>query len=58
MEKFIKINSETRKKLMKLFNCTRQNVYLACTYKSNSKNAEKIRQAALEMGGKIYESTN
>ncbi len=58
MEKFIKINSETRKKLMKIFNCTRQTIYLSLTYKNNSENAKKIRKAAMEMGGMVYKCTN
>ncbi len=58
MGKFIKINQETRKKLIKLFDCTRQTIYLSLTYQNNSENAKKIRKAALEMGGKIYECAN
>ena len=50
--KIIKVSLEGRKKLAERYGCRRETIYNALGYRSQSKQAENIRQDALnEFGG-------
>ena len=50
--KIIKVSLEGRKKLAERFGCCRETIFNALAYRSQSKQSEDIRQAALnEFGG-------
>lgn len=50
--KIIKVSSEGRKKLAERYGCRRETIYNALGFRSQSKQSEDIRQAALnEFGG-------
>ena len=54
--KYINISDDNRKKLEEIFDVTRQAVYLALYYKSDSETSQKIRNVAVrEMGGRIIQ---
>lgn len=53
MRKSIKIDPESRKKLEETFGVTQQFVWYALNYVKNGPSSERIRQAALDLGG-IY----
>ena len=46
-------DNETKVFLMKAFDCTRQAVWQALNFKSDSDQARRIRQLALKRGGKL-----
>lgn len=50
MKKII-VNKEQRKKLERVFNCTYVTVYNALAYRTAGDIPDKIRKAAVEMGG-------
>lgn len=49
--KYISVPGQTRRDLRKIFQCTREMVWQALNYRSDSDLARKIRKAALERGG-------
>lgn len=50
--KIIKVSLEGRKKLAERYGCCRETIFNALAYRSQSKQSEDIRQAALnEFGG-------
>lgn len=50
--KIIKVSLEGRKKLAERYGCCRETIFNALAYRSQSKQSENIRQAALnEYGG-------
>lgn len=50
--KIIKVSPEGRKKLVERYGCRKQTIYNALGFRSQSKQSEDIRQAALnEFGG-------
>ena len=54
--KIIKVSLEGRKKLAERYGCTRETIYNALGYRSQSKKSECIRQDALkEFGGVIVD---
>ena len=54
--KIIKVSLEGRKKLAERYGCTRETIYNALGYRSQSKKSEYIRQDALkEFGGVIVD---
>lgn len=53
MRKQILTDNETKVFLMKAFDCTRQAVWQALNFKSDSDQARRIRQLALKRGGKL-----
>lgn len=55
MEKFIKIGKEKVSELAKAFKVSERAVAYALKYERNSPTSEKIREAALKMGGKMMQ---
>lgn len=55
MRRKIEISKEAKAKIAKFFKVTEANVRLALTYKRNSMQSEKIRQMALDMGGRLIQ---
>lgn len=55
MKKQILTDNETKTFLMKAFGCTRQQVWRALNFERNSDKARRIRQLALQRGGKLTE---
>lgn len=55
MRKQILTDNETKTFLMKAFGCTRQQVWRALNFERNSDKARRIRQLALQRGGKLTE---
>lgn len=54
MKKYIEVSSDSRKVLMKIFGCTRESLWAALSFKSDSETAKKIRTAALRgHGGRV-----
>lgn len=53
MRKQILTDNETKVFLMKAFDCTRQAVWQALNFKSDSDQSRRIRQLALKRGGKL-----
>ena len=54
--KIIKVSLEGRKKLAERYGCTRETIYNALGYRSQSKQSEYIRKDALkEFGGVIVD---
>ena len=50
--KIIKVSREGQKKLVERYGCRRETIYNALSFRSQSKQSEDIRQAALnEFGG-------
>lgn len=51
---YILVSNDDKKMLERIFDVTRQAVYLALNYKSNSELSQKIRNVALQqMGGRV-----
>lgn len=55
MRKQILTDNETKTFLMKAFKCSRQQVWRALNFERNSDKARRIRQLALQRGGKLTE---
>ena len=53
MKKQIVVDLDTSSFLRKAFGCTRQAVWKALTFESNSEQARKIRHLALQRGGEL-----
>ncbi len=53
MRKQILTDNETKTFLMKAFKCSRQAVWQALNFKRDSEQARRIRQLALQRGGKL-----
>ena len=56
MRKQILTDNETKVFLMRAFGCTRQAVWQALNFKSDSDQSRRIRQLALKRGGKLLNS--
>ena len=56
--KSIIVEHGTRKELMKMFKCTYPTVKSALNYKMNTVLSNKIRQAAINKGGRLLENIN
>lgn len=57
MKKYISVPNETKRSLRKTFDCTKEMVWQALNYKSDSDLAKRIRKLALEKGGVIYDES-
>lgn len=55
MRKYISINAETRKHLMKKYQVTSQTIWEACSFITRNKRGNDIRKDALDMGGRYIE---
>ena len=55
MKKQILTDNETKTFLMKVFGCSRQQVWRALNFERNSDKAQRIRILALKRGGKLTE---
>lgn len=53
--KKIKVRKEVTDELAKMFGVSGRAVYYALNYVSKSPRADQIREAAIKMGGKMYE---
>lgn len=51
----IVLDAKGKQQIAKAFGITTANVGLALLYKRNSKNSERIREMALQLGGKMVE---
>lgn len=58
MEKFIKIGKEKVSELAKMFGVSERAVAYALKYERNSPISEKIREAALKIGGKMMQEVD
>ena len=56
--KTILVEHGTKKEIMRIFKCTYPTIRTALNYKNNTPLASKIRQTALNKGGKLVESIN
>lgn len=55
MMKYIEVTDEAKKELERIFDVTRQAIWQALTFKSNSEIARKIRHVAVtQKGGRVY----
>lgn len=57
MIKYISVPNKTKVELQTVFDCTREMVWQALNYKSDSDLARRIRKAAIEKGGVEYDSS-
>jgi len=57
MKKYISVPNETKRELRKIFNCTKETVWMALNYKSDSDLAQKIRKLAKDKGGVEYDES-
>lgn len=57
MKKYISVPNETKRDLRTIFQCTKEMVWIALNYKSDSDLAKKIRKLALDKGGVIFDES-
>lgn len=57
MKKYISVPNETKRDLRKVFNCTKEMVWMALNYKSDSDLAKRIRKFAIDKGGVIFDES-
>ena len=57
MKKYISVPNETKRELREIFGCTKEMVWIALNYKSDSELAQKIRKLAQDKGGVIFDSS-
>jgi hypothetical protein len=57
MRKYITVPNPTKVELRKMFNCTKEMVWKALNYKSDSDLARRIRKIALDRGGVIFDES-
>ncbi|MDR2890727.1 MAG: hypothetical protein LBV18_03875 [Alistipes sp.] len=58
MKKYISVPNNTKRDLKVAFECTREMVWQALNYKSDSKLARQIRKVAIDKGGVVYDEGN
>lgn len=54
MKRKIEVDHGTKKKIMKALNCTYPTIRSSLEYRSNTEKAQKIRNYAIQNGGKEY----
>ena len=57
MKKYITVPNETKRQLREIFDCTKEMVWMALNYKSDSDLARRIRKHALDKGGVIFDES-
>lgn len=57
MKKYISVPNETKRDLRTIFHCTKEMVWMALNFKSDSDLAKKIRKLAIDKGGVIFDSS-
>ena len=57
MKKYISVPNKTKRELREIFNCTKEMVWMALNYKSDSDLAQKIRKLAKDKGGVEYDES-
>lgn len=57
MKKYISVPNETKRDLRIIFNCTKEMVWKALNFKSDSDLAKKIRKLATDKGGVIFDES-
>ena len=55
MKKHIEVTQEMRGKLLKIFGCSRVWIWKALSYESDTPKCQRIRCAALKMGGRVVD---
>lgn len=55
MKKHIEVTKEMRDKLLKIFGCSRVWIWKALSYESDTPKCQRIRCAALKMGGRVVD---
>lgn len=57
MKKYISVPNETKRDLRTIFSCTKEMVWMALNFKSDSDLAKRIRKLALDKGGVIFDES-
>ena len=57
MRKYITVPNPTKVELRKMFKCTKEMVWKALNYKSDSELARRIRKFAIDRGGGIFDES-
>lgn len=57
MKKYISVPNETKRDLRTIFKCTKEMVWIALNFKSESELAQKIRKIAIDKGGVIFDES-
>lgn len=57
MKKYISVPNETKRELRTIFHCSKEMVWIALNFKSDSDLAKKIRKLALDKGGVIFDES-
>lgn len=57
MKKYISVPNETKRELRTIFHCSKEMVWMALNFKSDSDLAKKIRKLALDKGGVIFDES-
>lgn len=57
MKKYITVPNETKRDLRTIFDCTKEMVWKALNFKSDSDLAKKIRKLAIDKGGVIFDES-
>lgn len=55
--KYISVPNQTKRDLRVIFKCTKEMVWQALNYKSDSDLAKRIRKIALDKGGVIFDDS-
>ncbi len=56
MKKYITVPNEIKVELRDVFGCTKETVWKALNFKSDSPRAKRIRKHAIDKGGVVYDS--
>lgn len=57
MKKYISVPNETKRDLRTIFKCTKEMVWMALNFKSESDLAKRIRKLAIDKGGVIFDES-
>lgn len=57
MKKYISVPNETKRELRTIFHCSKEMVWMALNFKSDSDLAKKIRKLALDKGGVVFDES-
>lgn len=57
MKKYISVPNETKRYLRTIFHCSKEMVWMALNFKSDSDLAKKIRKLALDKGGVVFDES-
>lgn len=57
MKKYISVPNHIKRELRTIFNCTKEMVWMALNFKSDSDLAQRIRKLALDKGGVIFDES-